>query len=100
MGNEYPRWDIIEFLNSEERVCLYLQAAAEDDTGRGDTIRLAWRDVREAQEAGKIPINMATSAEELSLILGSHGISDPVIRKITSALLMNLQMMTLLPMAA
>lgn len=55
--------------------------------------------MQEAHEAGKISINMAMSAEELSRIMGSHGISDAVIRKITSALLMNLQMMTL-PMAA
>lgn len=99
MGNEYPRWDIIEFLNSEERVCLYLQAAALDDTGRGDTIRLAWRDVQEAYDAGRISINMAINSEELSQILRNHGVSDAVIRKITSALLMNLQVMTL-PMAA
>ena len=99
MRDEYPRWDVTEFLITEERACLYLQAAAEDDTGRGDTIRLAWRDVQEAHEAGKISINVAMSAEELSRILGSHGIADVVIRKITGALLMNLQVMTL-PMAA
>ena len=94
-----PDGILSSFSTRRRGVCLYLQAAAEDDTGRGDTIRLAWRDVQEAHEAGKISINMAMSAEELSQIMGSHGISDAVIRKITSALLMNLQMMTL-PMAA
>ncbi len=99
MCDEYPRWDVTGFLTTEERACLYLKAATEDDLGHGDTIRLAWMDVQRAHEAGKISINMAMSAEELSRILKSHGLCAAVIRKITGALLLNMQVMTL-PMAA
>ena len=99
MCNEYPIWDMTKILNADERACLYLKAAAEFDTGNGDTIRLAWKDIQQAYEAGKLSLNMAMSIEELSQVLRNHGISYAVIRKITSVLLMNLQVMTL-PMAA
>ena len=87
MSDEYERWNFTEFLNTNERACLYLKAADEYDLGRGDTIRLAWRDIQQAHDAGKISINMAMNPEELSRILKSHGICDLAIRKITSALL-------------
>ena len=99
MCDEYPGWDITKILNTDERACLYLKAAAQFDTGNGDTLRLAWRDIQDAHDAGKISLNMAMSAEELSETLTHYGIDDALIGKITSALLMNLQLMTL-PMAA
>ena len=99
MCNEYPRWDVTEILNTDERACLYLKAAAQFDTGNGDTLRLAWRDIQDAHDAGKISLNLAMSVEELSEIFTHHGIDDVLIGKITSALLMNLQLMVL-PMAA
>ena len=87
MRDAYPRWDITEFLTTEERVCNYLRAAAEDDVGRGDTIRLAWRDIQEAYGAGRISLNIiAMNAEDLSRLLRVHDIGDSVIRRITSAL--------------
>ena len=59
MSDEYPRWNVTEFLNTDERACLYLKAAAEDDLGRGDTIRLAWRDIQQAHDAGRFSTNIA-----------------------------------------
>ena len=99
MCDEYPGWDITKILSNDERACLYLKAAAQFDTGNGDTLRLAWRDIQQAHDSGRISINMAMSAEELSRIFTDHGIEDALISRITSALLMNLQVMTL-PMAA
>ena len=100
MCDDYPRWDIREILNNDERACLYLKAAGQFDTGNGDTLRLAWRDVQESHDAGRISINMAMSAKELSEILTSHGIEDALIRKITSVLLMGGLQAIALPMAA
>ncbi len=99
MGDEYPRWDITKILNTDERACLYLKAAAHFDTGNGDTIRLAWRDIQEAHDAGRLSLSMEMSGEELSKVLTNHGIDDSLIGKITGALLLNMQVMTL-PMAA
>lgn len=99
MSDEYPRWDITKILNTDERACLYLKAAAHFDTGNGDTIRLAWRDIQEAHDAGKLSLSMEMSGEELSEVLRNHGLDDALIGKITSTLLMNLQLMNL-PMAA
>ena len=88
MCDAYPRWDVTKFLNSDELACLYLKAAADDDTGSGDTIRLAWRDIQEAHYGGRLSINTATNSEGLIRLLKKHGVGDVAIRKITRALLM------------
>lgn len=85
----FPRWSVISFINTEELACLYLKAAADDDTGSGDTIRLAWRDVQQAQSKGYLPTNMPTYFQELARILRKHGLGDITIRKITKALLLH-----------
>ena len=87
MPGSYPRWDVTEFLNTEERVCLYLKAAADDDTGSGDTIRLAWRDVMNARGQGRVSIEIASNLAGLTRLLEEHGVENLTTRKITRALL-------------
>jgi DNA-binding phage protein len=85
MCDKYPRWDISEFLNTEEKACLYLKAALDDDTGNGDTIRLAWKDIQRAHEAGRVSINVFMDAEILAHTLAKYGLCESAIRKIASA---------------
>ncbi len=86
MSDAYPRWDVIEFLTTEGRICSYLGAAAEDDVGRGDTIRLAWRDIQNACSGRRIPVNIPTDAAGLSRMLRANGVSERAIAKIADAL--------------
>lgn len=92
MSSRYPWWDVSEFLITDERACLYLKAAAEDDMGNGDTIRLAWKDIQDAHDAGRISINPAMTTEEISRVLNEGGICHGAIHKITTALLTCLAM--------
>ena len=83
-----PRFSVISFINTEELACLYLKAAADGDTGSGDTIRLAWRDVKKAHCKGYLATDLPTRSEELSRVFRKHSLGDTTIRKITKALLL------------
>ena len=88
MSSVYPKWSVVSYLTTEELASLYLKAAADDDTGSGDTIRLAWRDIQRAHSRGHLATGMPTCSEGLSRVLRKHGLGDVTIRRITKALLM------------
>ncbi len=89
MPEKYTLWDVTEFLDTEKRVCLYLEAAAEEDEGDGELIRRAWSDIERAHNSGKNSINIAMNRNELCKALQNHGIYDNAIPKIVSALEMS-----------
>ena len=86
MSRAYPRWDFLDFLESDERACLYLKAAAEDDTGNGDTIRLAWWDIQAAHDSGRVSINPSMNTDKIARILHEHGVGDEKARTIIGVL--------------
>ena len=88
MSAGYLSWNVTAFLSTEELACLYLIAAARHDTGSGNTIRLAWRDILKACEYGQLSMETDINSEGLSRRLREHGASAPVIRRVTKALLM------------
>ena len=85
MCDKYPRWDVAEFLNTEEKACLYLKAAFDDDTGNGDTLRLAWRDIQRAHESGRISMSVFMDCGVLTRTLSKYGVCDAAIRKVADA---------------
>ena len=88
MSAGYLSWNVTAFLNTEELACLYLIAATRHDTGSGNTIRLAWRDILIACEYGQLSMETDTNSVGLSRLLRKHGASDLATRRITKALLM------------
>ena len=88
MPERYRNWDVVNYLDSSRDAYLYLEAAAEDDDGEGNEIRVAWEDVKRAYKVGKIVINLEMTSEELSKTLENHGIYNSAIPKIVSALRM------------
>ena len=85
----FREWDVINYLDTPADALFYLEAAADEDDGDGDFIRLVWSDVVRAHKMGKFPINIAMDGAEMAQTLRQHGINESAIAKITEALAMN-----------
>ena len=49
MTEKLTEFDPVEYINTEERARLYLEAAADEDPGDGSLIRAALNDIARAQ---------------------------------------------------
>ena len=49
MPEKLTEFDAVEYINTEERARLYLEAAAAEDSGDGSLIRAALKDIARAQ---------------------------------------------------
>ena len=85
----FREWDVINYLDTPADAFFYLAAAADEDDGDGDFIRLVWSDVARAHKMGKFPINIAMDGAEMAQTLRQHGIGESAIAKISEALAMN-----------
>ncbi len=87
MPEKFTSWDVTEFLDTEKRVCFYLEAAAEEDTGDGELIRLALNDILRAKNLGRLNIDIKANGEGVyELLCGNSSINSNTITRITDAL--------------
>ncbi|MYD50324.1 MAG: hypothetical protein F4W93_02405 [Dehalococcoidia bacterium] len=54
MPEKLTEFDAVEYINTEERARLYLEAAADENTGDGSLIRTALNDIARAQDMSRL----------------------------------------------
>ena len=54
MPEKLTEFDAVEYINTEERARLYLEAAADEDPGDGSLIRTALNDIARAQDMSRL----------------------------------------------
>ena len=54
MAETFTRWDVVDYLHTWEDARLYLEAAADDDTGDGRLIQAALNNIARAQSIGRL----------------------------------------------
>ena len=87
MPEKFTRWDVTEFLDTQERACFYLEAAADEDTGDASMIRIALNDILRAKDLGRLTIDIGANGEGLYELLSENGSIDPdTIAQITGTL--------------
>ena len=84
---QYTVWDVANYLETEEDIILYLEAASEDDPGDGSLIRTALRDVTRAQNMSGLAQQVGMSRAGLYKALSPNGNpSFATIMRLTRAL--------------
>ena len=84
---QYTVWDVANYLETEEDIILYLEAASEDDPGDGSLIRTALRDVTRAQNMTGLAQQVGMSRAGLYKTLSPNGNpSFATIMRLTRAL--------------
>ncbi len=86
MAEKDRPWDVTNYLDSPTDAYLFLEAAAEDDTGDGIQIRNAWSHIERAHKEGKVYVEPPMTGDQLSEELRNHGIYERAIPKILRAL--------------
>ncbi len=79
-------WNVTNYLDSPKDAYLFLEAAAEDDTGDGAQIRNAWSHIERALTEGKVSIKQSMTGKEMSDELRNHGVYEWAISRILQAL--------------
>ena len=54
LPEKLTEFDAVEYINTEERARLYLEAAADEDPGDGSLIRAALNDIARAQNMSRL----------------------------------------------
>ena len=54
MAETFTRWDVVDYLHSWEDARLYLEAAADDDSGDGRLIQAALNNIARAHRLGRL----------------------------------------------
>lgn len=92
MPETFTRWDVTEHLQTKEDVCLYLEAAVDEDPGDGSLVRAALSDIARARNMTHLAQEAGMSREGLYKALSENGNpSFTTILRITRALGMKLR---------
>ena len=84
---KYTPWDVADYLETEEDILLYLEAASEEDPGDGSIIRMALRDVTRALNMSGLARRVGMSRAGLYKTLSPDGNpSFATIMRLTRAL--------------
>lgn len=84
---QYTVWDVANYLETEEDILFYLEAASEEDPGDGSIIRMALRDVTRALNMSGLARRVGISRAGLYKTLSPDGNpSFATIMRITRAL--------------
>ena len=84
---KYTPWDVADYLETEEDILLYLEAASEEDPGDGSIIRMALRDVTRALNMSGLARRVGISRAGLYKTLSPDGNpSFATIMRLTRAL--------------
>ena len=92
MPETFTRWDVTDYLRTEEDIRYYLEAAADEDPGDGSLIRAALNDIARAQNMSQLAREVGMTREGLYKALSDKG--NPTfatVLRITRALGMQLR---------
>jgi len=73
MAEKFSRWDVVDYLNTEEDMALYLDACLEDDPGDGSLIRIALGDIARARGMTQLAHDTGLTREGLYKALSTEG---------------------------
>lgn len=73
MAIKLNKWDVVEHLQSEESMGLYLEACFEEDPGDGSLIRAALGDIARARGMAQLARDTGLSREGLYKALSREG---------------------------
>lgn len=73
MAEKFSRWDVTDYLNTEEDMALYLDACLEDDPGDGSLIRIALGDIARARGMTQLAHDTGLTREGLYKALSTEG---------------------------
>lgn len=92
MAETFTRWDVTDYLRTEEDIRYYLEAAADEDPGDGSLIRAALNDIARAQNMSQLAREVGMTREGLYKALSDKGNpSFATVLRITRALGMQLR---------
>ncbi len=92
MAETFTRWDVTEHLQTKEDVCLYLEAAVDEDPGDGSLVRAALNDIARAGNMTHLARDAGMTREGLYKALSENGNpSFTTVLRITRALGMKLR---------
>lgn len=92
MPETFTRWDVTDYLRTEEDIRYYLEAAADEDPGDGSLIRAALNDIARAQNMSQLAREVGMTREGLYKALSEKGNpSFATVLRITRALGMQLR---------
>ena len=95
MPETFTRWDVTDYLRTEEDIRYYLEAAVDDDPGDGSLIRAALNDIARAQNMSQLAREIGMTREGLYKALSEKGNpSFATVLRITRALGMQLRITT------
>lgn len=73
MAEKFSRWDVVDYLKSDEDMALYLDACIEEDPGDGSLIRSALGDIARAKGMSQLARDTGISREGLYRALSAEG---------------------------
>ena len=73
MTEKFSRWNVVDYLNTEEDMALYLDACLEDDPGDGSLIRIALGDIARARGMTQLAHDTGLTREGLYKALSTEG---------------------------
>ena len=73
MAENFSRWDVADYLDTEEEMALYLDACLEDDPGDGSLIRIALGDIARARGMTQLAHDTGLTREGLYKALSTEG---------------------------
>ena len=92
MPETFTRWDVTDYLRTEEDIRYYLEAAVDEDPGDGSLIRAALNDIARAQNMSQLAREIGMTREGLYKALSEKGNPSFVtVLRITRALGMQLR---------
>ena len=74
MAEKFSRWDVADYLDTEEDMALYLDACLEDDPGDGSLIRIALGDIARARGMTQLAHDTGLTREGLYKALSTKAI--------------------------
>ena len=93
MSQKLTEFDAADYINTEERARLYLEAAADEDPGDGSLIRAALNDIARAQNMSRLARDAKLDRAGLYKALSEEGNpSFATVMKITRALGLRLRL--------
>lgn len=73
MAEKFTRWDVVDHLNSEEDMALYLDACFDEDPGDGSLVRAALNDIARARGMTQLARETGMTREGLYRALSANG---------------------------
>ncbi len=93
MPEKLTEFDAVEYINTEERARLYLEAAADEDPGDGSLIRAALNDIARTQNMSRLARESKLDRAGIYKALSEDGNpSFATVMKITRALGLKLRL--------